>query len=113
MKDSRVGEALWSEWHGYSYDQKDQSTFVFFTIDHVDISDEIVKRALASSVQRNGITDSLGQAFKVVEATEPKHGYAGAVGGDTELTVCDIDGETFYGEFVDEIFSITWVEIDV
>lgn len=113
MKDSRVGEALWSEWHGYLFDQKNESTFVFFTIEHVDLSDEIVKRALASSVQRNGIADSLGQAFKVVEDSTPVHGYAGNIDEDTDLTVCDVDGETFYGEFVDEVFPVTWVEISV
>ncbi len=112
MKESRAGEALWSEWHGHLLGQLEEAA-VFFTIEHVDISDEIVKRALASAVQRSGAADSLGQAFKIVEAAEGIHGYAGAIDEDSELTVCDIDGETFYGDTVDEVFPITWVDINV
>ena len=111
MKESRAGESLWSEWQGYLFDQKDEAAFVFFTIEHVNLADDVVKRALASAVQRSGAADSLGAAFRVVEAADGIHGHAGAIDEDSDLTVCDIDGETFYGEFVDEVFPITWVEI--
>lgn len=114
MKDSRAGEALWSEWSGANYTPSDSSAFVFHTIEHVDVHNDVVKRALASSMQRDGITDSLGEAFRLIESkVTVSQGYCGHIDEDTEFTSCDIDGKTFYGDYVDEIFPATWVEISV
>lgn len=112
MKDSRAGEALWSEWTGNLHQFASDSSVVFCTIGHIDVSNEIVKRALASALQRDGITDSLGEAFRKVEGGYmSSFGHCGYVDGDTELTSCDMYGETDYGDIVDEIFPVTWIEI--
>lgn len=112
MKDSRAGEALWSEWTGNLYQFASDSAVVFCTIGHIDVSNEVVKRALASALQRDGITDSLGQAFGKIEGGHMSlFGYCGHVDGDTELTSCDMYGETDYGDTVEEVFPITWIEI--
>lgn len=114
MKDSRAGETLWSEWSGNGYHVADSSAFIFHTIGHVDVYHDIVKRALASSIQRHGLVDSLAEAFKLIDyGRTAVLGYCGHLDGDVEYTMCDSDGETVYGDFVDEIFPATWVEISV
>jgi hypothetical protein len=77
----------------------------------VDIEHEVVKRALASALQRDGSVVSLGEGYRSVESSIPSLLYAGTVYGDTDLVVCDETGETFYGDIVDEIHPITLVEI--
>jgi hypothetical protein len=114
MKDSRIGELLWSEWTGHGYEPVDhQSTFSFFTEGHIDISHEVVKRALASAIQRDGSVDSLGQAFKLIEDLEPSLLYAGYLDEDTEYTACDEQGMTLYEDIVKDIIPITVVDISV
>ena len=112
MADSRAGETLWSEWSGEGYIPKGFPKSVFYTEEHVDLDNEIVKRALASSIQRSGFTDSLGQAYKIIENTEGDWLYAGFLDGELEHSICDVDGETFYGDVLDEIIPITIVEIN-
>lgn len=109
---SRAGEALWSEWSGEGYVPKGFPKSVFYTEEHVSLDNEIVKRALASSIQRSGITDSLGQAYKVIETTDGDFLYAGYLEGELDRTVCDSDGETFYGDVLHEVVPITVVEIN-
>lgn len=114
MKDSRIGELLWSEWTGDGHTpQNEFANFSFYTEGHIDITNEIVKKALASAIQRDGSVDSLGQAFKVVEDCEPAYLYAGYIQGDTEYTACDENGMTFHEDIVDEIIPITVVDISV
>ena len=114
MKDSRIGELLWSEWTGSGYfPENAQSDFSFFTEGHIDTSNEIVKRALASAIQRDGSVDSLSQAFKLLESCEPVFTYAGFIEGDTEYTACDENGMTSHEDIVDEIIPITVVDISV
>jgi hypothetical protein len=112
MVDSRAGETLWSEWSGEGYAPKGFPKSVFYTEEHVDLDNEIVKRALASSIQRSGFTDSLGQAYKIIENTEAYLTYAGYLDGELDYTICDLDGETFYGDVLDEIVPLTVVEIN-
>lgn len=114
MKDSRVGETLWSEWTGNHYDITHSNPVVFHTEGHVDVENEVVKRALASAIQRDGTTDSLGEAFRLLESSiKVTAGYAGFVGGEDELTLCDINGMTIYEDQAESVIPITWVEIDV
>jgi len=112
MNDSRPGETLWSEWLGEDYSLFSSGGIVYYTIEHVDIETEVVKRALASSLQRDGVALSLGEGYKFVESGVPTHGYVGYTDGDDEPTVCDADGETYYGDEIDEVLEATWVEID-
>lgn len=112
MKDSRKGESLWFEWDGYSYQNKlGNSSIVYFTYDHVDLDHEVVRRALASSIQRDGIVSSLGEAFKLIDSSAITQGYAGEVNGNYHLTVCQDDGSTSSGDEVAEILFVTFVEV--
>jgi hypothetical protein len=112
MRDLRTGECLWSEWTGEGLYSIDASP-VFFTETHVDLENEIVKRALASALQRDGSAVSLGDGFKLVERAQVLHGYAGVVDGDIDYFVCDELGETREGDEVDEVLEITWVSFNV
>lgn len=111
MKDSRVGELLWKEWTGSGYEPLHEDTVTFFTEDHVDLENELIRRALASALQRDGVSVSLGSGFKYLDSAVINYGYAGEVDGDTDFTACDEDGETREGEIVDHTLPITWVEV--
>lgn len=109
-KDSRAGESLWQQWHGENYYSSKNSEIVYFTETHVDLDNEIVRRALASTLQRDGIADSLSDGFKMIESSTIESGWAGIIEGEKEYTVCSTEGETDYGDMVDEVVEITWVE---
>jgi hypothetical protein len=110
MATSRIGESLWEDWDGIGYYSVLPACTVFVTYGHVDIEHEIVRKALASYIQRIGYVDSLGQAFSLLERSVYVQGYVGSV-DDSHPTVCDEDGETFYGDVVDETLPATWVEV--
>lgn len=111
MKDVRVGESLWQQWDGYGYyPQGDSSEIVYFTEEHVDMDNELVRRALASNLQRDGIADSLSDGFKMLEDATIDTGWAGFLPQESELTYCDENGETEYGDIVEKTISITWIE---
>lgn len=111
MKHTRRGETLWSEWTGEFYDKDNISSVVFYTIDHVDIENEVVRRALASAIQREGVIDSLGGAFKLLDGASAKHLFAGEVLELKDYAICNDKGETFLGDSVEETVPITIVEI--
>ena len=111
MNDSRIGEALWSEWTGECYSSLGFPNLIFFTEDHVDVHHELIRRALASAIQRDGSADSLGDSFKLLETSRVKLGYAGSIDGDPEYTECDADGVTSLGDEVEKALPVTWVEI--
>lgn len=111
MRISRKGESLWHEWAGEGYYLSSPFSVAFYTIEHVDLDLDIVRRALASAIQRDGLVDSLGQAFALIEKSTISQGYAGELDGDLDLTFCDADGETYYGDHVAMPDPITWVEV--
>jgi len=111
MQDSRKGELLWKEWTGEGYDPFLDESVVFFTDEHVDLENELIRRALASALQRDGISISLGNGFQSIDSARISQGYAGEIDGDIDLTVCDEEGETREGDLVDEIYEITLVEV--
>jgi len=111
MKDSRIGESLWVEWSGEDYDFFDRDLATFCTVGHVDLENDVVKRALASALQRDGIAVSLGEGYRLLDGATSILGYAGCVDGDTDMTICAQDGETRDGDDVDEVLEVTWVEI--
>lgn len=112
MKDSRPGESLWDEWLGSGYlnFSENSDTFVFYTKDHVSMENDLVRRALASAIQRDGITDSLSESFKILEGSKVTLGWAGNNEFDLELMSCDELGCTDLGDSLTEISTITWVE---
>jgi hypothetical protein len=111
MKDSRIGECLWSEWTGEDHEHSSCAELFFFTEEHVDMEHEVVRRALASALQRDGSAVSLGDGFKLVESAESYFLYAGEVDGNTELTICDESGETRNGDIVEDVKKITIVAL--
>jgi len=112
VRDSRKGECLWQEWTGEGYQPSLQSrSVVFFTNEHVDVEHDIVRRALASALQREGVADSLGGGYRLVEEGSVSCGHAGEVDGAYELHACDEHGETLYGDEVDNLIEVTWVEV--
>jgi hypothetical protein len=111
MIDRRPGDYLWLDWSGEGYEQTRLNPIMFYTEEHVDVDHDVVKRALASALQRDGSVDSLSQAFYVVERAKVSHLYAGYIDGEVYLTICNDQGETAYGDQVDEILSITLVEV--
>ncbi len=111
MKDSRVGELLWKEWTGGGYEPQNDDSLIFFTEEHIDLENELIRRALASALQRDGVSISLGNGFQALDGAPIVHGYAGEIDTDIDLTVCDELGETREGEIVDNILPITWVEV--
>jgi hypothetical protein len=106
MKNSRLGEQLWYEWTG---DELVESGTVFCTEGHVDLEIDVVKRALASALQRDGIATTLGEGYRFVESANSKQGYAGYVDGAIVPSVCGADGETREGDEVAEVLEVTWV----
>lgn len=112
MKDLRHGDQLWTEWSGFGLDDLEAKTH-YFTVDHVDLHEEVVRRGLASALQRDGIADSLSDGFKLLDGVEPSCTWAGVVDEDIDLTVCAPDGETYYGERVDMVMPVTLVCVPI
>lgn len=110
MRDLRTGECMWSEWTGDGFDSG-SSDLIFFTYEHVDVENEIVRRALASALQRDGSAVSLGDGYRLVEGSNVTQGFAGFVDGDVEMSACDENGETREGDEVDEVLEVTWVSL--
>ena len=110
MKDSRVGESLWSEWEGAGYENTLLSGTTFYTIDHISLDNDLVRRALASTIQRDGISDSLADGFRILENAVITQSWAGYIDSDYEMNMCDETGVTSYGDLVDEVIPVTMVE---
>lgn len=110
MKDPRPGEHMWMCWSGEGL--LSDTEVVYYTSGHVDIENEIVRRALASALQRDGVADGLSGGFDIIAESESHIGYAGIVDEDRDLTVCDEFGETEYGDVVENILELTWVSLN-
>lgn len=110
MKDVRHGEHLWQCWEGEGYFSDTYSEFIYFTLGDADFEHDLVRRALASTLQRDGVADGLSGGFKLIESSVLVSGFVGVLPGDTEYTVCDEDGDTQYGDRVGEPFIAMWVE---
>jgi hypothetical protein len=111
MRNDRAGESLWLEWDGEGYPLEDPDATILYTLDHVDVHDEVPRRALASALQRYGIVDGLGGGYKAAERAVGTQGYAGTIDGERALTACDEDGSTFYGDELEDYYPVTWVEV--
>lgn len=111
MKDLRIGESLWSIWDGEGYTPGLSASVVYFTEDHVDVDEDVIKRALASSIQRDGLAYSLSQGFRMIEGGIVSHGWVGTLDGESTPEVCDPEGETYSGEILDTVTEVTFVEV--
>lgn len=110
MKDSRIGESLWFIWDSDSQAMLDG--LVLHTEGHIDVEHEVVRRALASTLQREGIALSLGQGFQMIDAGEVIYGYCGTPEDNSnEVVSCDVDGENPDGLVLENITPTTWVKV--
>lgn len=113
MKNDRPGEWLWEEWVGDGYEPANSENIVYVTYEKVDLKNEIVRRALASCLQRDGVSDSLSDGFKMVESATVSFGYLGYTEGEKYPSVTDEFGETPDGDETDYLSEATWVEISL
>lgn len=112
MKNDRIGEYLWHEWDGSLLKNVGSNSIVYYTEGHIDVSNAVVKRALASAAQRDGIFDSLGEAMVSAEQAKVYYLWAGFEdASDESLSVCDEFGETFYGDILENVLEFTFVEL--
>jgi hypothetical protein len=111
MKTDRPGDFLWEEWDGSGYDQKVDCSIVYHTFDHIDLENDLIRRALASALQRDGVAISLGDGFNLIDKCFPNYGWAGIIKDEEGYVVSNSEGETEYGDIVDPILPITWIEI--
>jgi hypothetical protein len=109
LKNDRIGEWLWEEWDGESYNTFHEESIVYVTYDNVDLNEEIVRRALASCMQRDGVADSLSNSFEMIEKGSIIHGYVGFIEGEKTPYLTDEFGETVDGDQTDYISEATWV----
>jgi hypothetical protein len=105
-KDSRIGESLWFIWDGPLED-----SIIFYTEEHIDIEEDVVRKALASSIQREGISDSLSSGFSLIASGTSGQGYAGYCLESEQQHFCDATGTTENGTELAGVVPVTWVEI--
>lgn len=114
MKDSRIGESLWNIWEGSLAEFDYPTRTIYYTEDHVDLDNEVVKRALASSLQRDGIALSLSQGFQMIDAGNITQRYIGYQSDDLDLRdieLCDSDGTSVEDVLLVSIRPATFVEV--
>lgn len=111
MKDSRIGECLWDIWEGSDYESGFADSVIYYTYDHVDLDHEVVRKALASSIQRDGLAYSLFEAFQLIDSGVARHSWVGVEPGDIYEAVCDSSGESSSGTTLDNVAQVTFVEV--
>lgn len=113
MKDSRLGESLWFIWNkeeGDIFYYPD--SIVLYTKEHVDLEQEIVRRALASTLQREGVSHSLSVSFSMIDTSITIYGHVGKYQDSDQEVICTESGETYDGDVVSNIEAVTWVEVE-
>lgn len=110
MKDKRLGDWLWEEWDGDGYEILMDENVVYVTYDWVDLGEEIVRRALASCMQRDGVSDSLAHSFRMMERSRIITGFVGFIDDEKYPVVTDENGYTDDGELASNVSMVTWVE---
>jgi hypothetical protein len=110
-KDSRIGESLWFIWDGEGHKVSSDESILFYTEEHIDIEEDVVRKALASSIQREGISDSLSGGFSLIASGLTGHDYAGYSLVSEKQYICNSDGISESEEQLTGVVPITWVEI--
>lgn len=113
MKDERLGDWLWEEWDGDGYNIITDDSIVYVTYDWVDLGEEIVRRALASCMQRDGVSDSLSDSFRMMETSTTTQGFIGFVDNEKYPVVTDENGYTENDELANDVSMVTWVECPI
>ena len=110
-KDSRIGESLWFIWDGEGHEVSSNESIVFYTEEHIDIEQDVVRKALASSIQREGISDSLSGGFSLIASGISGHSFAGSSLVSEKQYICNDAGVSESEEQLSGVVPITWVEI--
>jgi len=115
VSDSRPGDSFWFPWDGEEYQYSLPDPYIYQTEGHVDLEHEVVRKALASSIQRDGIAYSLGAAYQMIDQSVYTQTYGGAVGGDHVRCIVDYKtGLSIYSqEPTEDIVELTIVELPV
>lgn len=111
MKDSRIGQILWSSWEGSGYTANIYNSIIYYTEDHVDVEHEVVRRALASCIQRDGVVFSLSQGFQAIDGAVVTQAWVGSLDGNPHLELCDESGLTWDEVKLQDIVAVTIVEV--
>ena len=106
----RIGDYLWHEWDGDLFEAESEESTIYYTFEHIDVENDLIKRALASAIQRDGVVHSLGDAFKLIETGSVTHGWVGEEPEGLSYVVCDESGETYYGDLLFNVQEITFIE---
>jgi hypothetical protein len=85
--------------------------YVVYTDGHVDVENDVVLRALASLLQREGVVDSLAGGYALAATGTVVMGWSGVVVDERMPSVCDLSGETEHGDEVQVAVPTTWVVI--
>lgn len=110
MASNRFSADTWLEWDGYDFPATSDDSVVFFIPGTVDIEKWPVRKALAVSIHRSGIVDSLGDAYEAVENARVVYGEMTVVGEDIVLTFFNPD--VMYEDRVIPARA-TWVELEI
>jgi hypothetical protein len=104
---------MWGEWDGDGYEPTVEGVTVYITSEHPDIHHPLVSRALASALQRDGLTRGLGHGMRVVQDGVTVQGFVGNVLDETTLTLCNHAGVTPLGDILENVVPMTWVELHI
>lgn len=111
MKDSRIGECLWFIWEGEDYQSGFADSVVYYTYDHVDVDHEVIRKALASSIQRDGLAYSLYESFQLIESAVVSSGWVGKEPESLYESACTEFGESSSGVTLENVTEVTFVEV--
>lgn len=112
-KFDRPGEGFWIEWDGEDYDA--DATLVYVTFGDVDYESDIARKALAYSLQKDGIADSVSEAHGMIQYAVFVSGNTGILDGEKYRVPCDASGMTPFGDCVlqDTNIRTIWAEFQV
>jgi hypothetical protein len=102
----------WEEWDGNDYIPNSSNCLVFYSFGHYSFELDEITSSLSKYLAEEGVFDSRFEAKRSLSIATARTGYVGRVDDDYELTVCDDYGTTRYGDYVDAVRPITWVEVD-
>jgi len=102
-----IAEPVWLTWEGDDFPRKLHSdSVVFYLTEHIYLDqDNDAKKALAKQIRLEGVTDSLGEAFKLIDqGWTTKAGYYFEDEDEMYPVYCEIDDPDIY-------WDATFVEV--
>ena len=93
-----IAEPVWLIWEGDDFPRKIHSdSVVFYLTEHIYLDqDEIAKKALAKQLRLEGVADSLGEAFRLIDlGWVSKGGYYFEDDDERFPVYCELDDELY------------------